>query len=198
VSPSGDGNDQRINRSRALWGALALGALVSGCALTNPPPAHHAPTRAVQPPPPAAKPPAEPTPTHNATPTAPAVTAPPPAAAEAHTATVESTTESPSNPFQPLPTSVVLTPALRALLLQTQSYEAAKDFDAADACLTRAVRIGAQNPWVWIKKAELRLAQADRPQAAAYARKAKVLALHDHEAAQRATALIAEAVKSTP
>jgi len=84
------------------------------------------------------------------------------------------------------------------LLTDANANGLAKNYDAAEASLSRAVRIGGNNPWVWIGKAQLRLAQSEPKAASAFARKAKALALHDARAQARAATLLEEAVKLTP
>jgi len=125
-------------------------------------------------------------------------TAPPTNAALATESPHPSEPPSPADLFLPLPDDLHINGALRMLLTDANANGLAKNYDAAEASLSRAVRIGGNNPWVWIGKAQLRLAQSEPKAASAFARKAKALALHDARAQARAATLLEEAVKLTP
>lgn len=81
-------------------------------------------------------------------------------------------------------------PAGVALLEQARNERSAGDPDRAGATLERALRVDADNPWIWIELARLRMDAGRAAAAEGMARKAFSLATRDEAARSAARALI--------
>jgi hypothetical protein len=88
------------------------------------------------------------------------------------------------------PTAPVYHPAGVALLEQARGERSAGDADRAGATLERALRVDADNPWIWIELARLRMDAGRATAAEGMARKAFSLATRDEAARSEARVLI--------
>jgi tetratricopeptide (TPR) repeat protein len=89
-----------------------------------------------------------------------------------------------------------LSPATRSLVTQAQAQVARGDLPAASSTLDRALRIEPNNPLLWIELGRLRLAENDAHQAEICGRKALALASGDHGTQSQAGRLLADALRA--
>jgi tetratricopeptide (TPR) repeat protein len=89
-----------------------------------------------------------------------------------------------------------LNPASRALIAQSQSQAATKNYAAAAGSLERALRIEPENPLLWIELGKVRQAEGNFVQAENLGRKAVTMASSAPKARSAAWLLIAESYRS--
>ena len=159
--------------TRLHAGCLAL-LLLSGCALTRPPPGF---------PPPATGHPAKPGSTAPApgTPASPSEATPVPPA---------------EKPYTPAPKQFRLGTASQALVAQAHQQSGSGDYPGAAATLERALRIEPDNPLLWTELGRIRMGENNPAQAEAMGRKALALGTGDPAAQSSAWHLIADSLRA--
>ncbi|HMD72673.1 MAG TPA: hypothetical protein VKG05_02305 [Steroidobacteraceae bacterium] len=89
-----------------------------------------------------------------------------------------------------------LSPVTRSLVTQAHTQIAHGDLPAASSTLDRALRIEPNNPLLWIELGRLRLAESDAHQAEICGRKALALASGDHGSQSQAGRLLTDALRA--
>ena len=102
----------------------------------------------------------------------------------------------PTPPEQKPPRENHLSPATRSLVTQAHAQVARGDLPAASSTLDRALRIEPNNPLLWIELGRLRLVESDAHQAEICGRKALALASGDHGTQSQAGRLLADALRA--
>lgn len=109
---------------------------------------------------------------------------------------VPGASSAPAPHLPPPPRENRLSPATRALVMQTRTLLSKGDLDAASSTLDRALRIEPNNPLLWIEMGRLRLAEHDDHQAESCGRKALVLASGDRGTQAQAGRMLADALRA--
>jgi tetratricopeptide (TPR) repeat protein len=125
----------------------------------------------------------------------PAPTIPEPAPVETKPAPPPAPVEQPPPPPPPA-REPTLNPASRALIAQSQSQAAARNYSAAAGSLERALRIEPENPLLWIELGKVRQAEGNFVQAENMGRKAVSMASSAPKARSAAWLLISESYRS--
>jgi tetratricopeptide (TPR) repeat protein len=125
----------------------------------------------------------------------PAPTVPEPAPVETRPLPPPAPVEQPPPPPPPA-REPTLNPASRALIVQSQSQAAARNYSAAAGSLERALRIEPENPLLWIELGKVRQAEGNFVQAENMGRKAISMAPAAPKARSAAWLLISESYRS--
>ncbi len=166
---------------KVMLGVLALGGLLTGCALLGPPPqvGPAESTGGYDRPAPQAQAP-------GATGVAPA----------AQPAPFQPAPAQPQQPPPPVPKEFVLGAAATALVGEAHTQERSRDFGLAAQTLERALSIEPRNPLVWIELGRENILAGNPTQAYGMGRKALYLASGDSRAQARAWELIAASLRA--
>jgi tetratricopeptide (TPR) repeat protein len=125
----------------------------------------------------------------------PVPTVPEPAPVETRPVPPPAPVEQPPAPPPPA-REPTLNPASRALIAQSQSQAAARNYSAAAGSLERALRIEPENPLLWIELGKVRQAEGNFVQAENMGRKAVSMASSAPKARSAAWLLISESYRS--
>jgi Flp pilus assembly protein TadD len=128
----------------------------------------------------------------------PAPQQPEPGPGSAQTQPVPPTTSpAPTQPSTPAPPrEPVLSPASRALVAQSQSQLASKNYPLAAASIERALRIEPGNGLLWVELGKVRMAEGNYQQAENFGRKAIALTGNAPNAQSTAWRLVADAYRA--
>ncbi len=164
--------------SKLMFGALALGGLLAGCALLGPPPSDTAGSTMASPQPQEQRAPASVAPSAQ------------PAPLEGSQAPAPSGQEAPQQP------QFTLGAAASALVGDAHVQEQSRNFGLAAETLERALSIEPHNPLVWIELGRENILAGNPAQAYGMGRKALYLASGDPRAQASAWQLIAASLRA--